>query len=193
MQRLNEENINTPENSNARFNGTIGLFDMERFRKLAKHFKTGKYLDIGAFDSLMPMILAERPGAEIHVLDFAYEIIEFLKPRFPDVHYHIHDLRKGLPFKDNEFDYVVAGEVIEHMEDPKWFVTELMRVVKPGGYLALSTPHNEIERGDRIGGPFHLWSYDEQDMKDLLGEPVEIDMQLEGNFNTMLAWKRKEK
>lgn len=195
MIRLNQENINTPENSNKRFTGAVGLFDIERFEKLAKHFDGGKYLDMGAFDSILPQLLAERyPSSQIHVLDFAGEIIEFLKPRFPKVIYHHWDIRNDdgylLPFRDNELDYVVSGEVIEHMEDPKAFVTELLRIIKPGGWLAVSTPHNEAVRAEKIGGPFHLWSYDEQDMTDL--GFTEIDMQLEGKFNTMLAWQQKK-
>lgn len=191
MIRLNRPNINTPENFNKRFNGTVGLFDIERFRKLAKYYKTGKYLDIGAFDSIMPMMLAERPGTDITVLDFANEILDFMRPRFPKVNWITHDLRNGLPFEDGHFDYVVSGEVIEHMEDPKWFIQELLRVVKKGGWLAISTPHREVERPERIGGPFHIWSYDENDMKDFLGKDVEIEQHLEGKYNTMLAWHKK--
>lgn len=196
MQRLNLDNVNTPENSNKRFNGSVGLYDIERFEKLAKYFKGqgGKYLDVGAFDSIMPQLLAERyPTAEIFVVDFANEILDFLRPRFPKVKYIHADLRLGelyhLPFLSDEFDCVVAGELIEHMEDPAGFIRELLRVVKPGGWLAISTPHKEIERPDKIGGAFHLWSYDEKDMKDL--GFTEIELHLEGRYITMIAWQRK--
>lgn len=194
MIRLHEKNINTPENSNKRFNGSVGLYDIERFEKLAKYFNGGRYLDMGAFDSILPQLLAERyPKSEIFVVDFANEILDFLRPRFPKVIYKECDIRNGndyhLPFEDNFFDCVVAGEVIEHMEYPEKFVKELLRVIKKGGTLAISTPHKEAERGDKIGGDFHLWSYDEQDMKNL--GFTEIAMQLEGRFNTMMSWQKK--
>lgn len=195
MKRLNQSNINDPAHFNERFTGCLGVHDMARFELLAKYFKGGSYLDIGAFDSVMPMLLAERfLGAEINVLDFADKIMEFLTPRFPKVKFITYDIRSGgkyhLPFNDKSLDYVVAGEVIEHVEDPKAFTEELLRVVKPGGYVAISTPHKEIERNDRIGGPFHLWSYDEEDMKTFFKEP-EIKLHLEGRFNTMLVWQKK--
>lgn len=191
MQRLHKENINTSENSSARFNGTLGVHDMERFEKLAKYFKGGSYVDVGAFDSPMPMLLAERyPKSEIHSLDFAEEIVKFLKPRFPKVIYHIADIREGLPFKDESVDYVVAGEVIEHMEDPAAFVKELFRIVKKGGYVAISTPFDEISRNEKIGGPFHIWSFDKEDFNQLLGNP-EIELHREGRYDTMIAWKQK--
>ncbi len=45
---------------------------------------------------------------------------------------------KNLPFKDNEFDFVIASHVIEHVEDFEFFVTELERISKKG-YIELPT------------------------------------------------------
>ena len=38
-----------------------------------------------------------------------------------------------LPFPDNEFDYVVSFQVIEHIEEDGDLVREMHRVLKPGG------------------------------------------------------------
>lgn len=48
-----------------------------------------------------------------------------------------------LPFKDGSFDAIVAAEIIEHLHDPKAFADELMRVVRPGGVVIVSTPYRE--------------------------------------------------
>ncbi len=54
----------------------------------------------------------------------------------------IHDLADlPYPFADNEFDSVVANHVVEHVPDVMAFITELHRVVKPGGTIKLLTPH----------------------------------------------------
>ena len=45
---------------------------------------------------------------------------------------------KNLPFKDNEFDFVIASHVIEHVEDFEFFVKELERISKKG-YIELPT------------------------------------------------------
>ena len=45
---------------------------------------------------------------------------------------------KTLPFKDKEFDFVIASHVIEHVEDVKFFIKELERVSSKG-YIELPT------------------------------------------------------
>jgi SAM-dependent methyltransferase len=39
---------------------------------------------------------------------------------------------ENLPFKDNEFDYVISTHVLEHAEDPELFLKEMFRVAKRG-------------------------------------------------------------
>jgi SAM-dependent methyltransferase len=39
------------------------------------------------------------------------------------------------------FDFVVSGEIIEHIEDPYRFLRHVMEMLKPGGELRLSTPN----------------------------------------------------
>tara|TARA_B100000003_G_scaffold8504_1_gene7402 strand:- start:213 stop:821 length:609 start_codon:yes stop_codon:yes gene_type:complete len=46
---------------------------------------------------------------------------------------------KTLPFKDNEFDFVIASHVLEHVEDPVSFLNELQRVSSIGGYIEVPT------------------------------------------------------
>ncbi|MBI2453312.1 class I SAM-dependent methyltransferase [Candidatus Peregrinibacteria bacterium] len=45
-----------------------------------------------------------------------------------------------IPFKDNDFDAVVLGEVIEHLTDILPAFREISRVLKHGGRLYLTTP-----------------------------------------------------
>lgn len=46
-----------------------------------------------------------------------------------------------LPLGDASVDVAVALETIEHLENPRRFVRELVRVTRPGGALLLSTPN----------------------------------------------------
>ena len=57
----------------------------------------------------------------------------------PDV---VADLnRPPFPFRDNSFDAAYAFSVIEHLDNFFGVFAELHRVLKPGGFVALLTPH----------------------------------------------------
>jgi SAM-dependent methyltransferase len=47
---------------------------------------------------------------------------------------------QSLPFKENLFDTIICIDVIEHVPNPQQMIGELVRVLKPGGVLILSTP-----------------------------------------------------
>jgi len=60
----------------------------------------------------------------------------------PDAAFHRADLdREDIPLSDGTADIVVALETIEHLESPRAFCRELTRVLKPGGWLVMSTPN----------------------------------------------------
>lgn len=43
------------------------------------------------------------------------------------------------PFEDGAFDCVISGQAMEHVEDLKLWLNECVRVLKPGGLLAITT------------------------------------------------------
>ncbi|RKU38139.1 hypothetical protein C6496_07505 [Candidatus Poribacteria bacterium] len=51
----------------------------------------------------------------------------------------VGDVRE-LPYPDNAFDVVIAIEVLEHIPDPEVGLSEVMRVLKPGGYAITALP-----------------------------------------------------
>lgn len=51
------------------------------------------------------------------------------------------DINKGLPLKKNSVDIIIAGELIEHLDNPFKFIREVYRVLKKNGTLILSTPN----------------------------------------------------
>jgi|SRR6185312_3673271 len=64
-----------------------------------------------------------------------------------DFHSHIqidvqHDLNSiPYPFKDEEYDFIYASHVLEHLDKPFVVMTELHRILKKGGKLQVKVPH----------------------------------------------------
>lgn len=46
-----------------------------------------------------------------------------------------------LPYEDERFDLIVSRYVFEHIADPQWAARELLRVLKPGGWICAMTPN----------------------------------------------------
>ena len=53
----------------------------------------------------------------------------------------IHDLEEPLPFKDDEFDLVVASHVFEHIRNLIPLMSEVHRILKPDGMLKAWMPY----------------------------------------------------
>lgn len=49
------------------------------------------------------------------------------------------DLEKKWPFPDTYFDVVISNQVIEHVVDLDNFISEVYRLLRPGGYCVIST------------------------------------------------------
>ena len=61
-------------------------------------------------------------------------------------HVIFHDVRQGLPFRNENFDAVYSSHVLEHLSPPEGvrLVQELFRILKPGGVARLVVP--DLER-----------------------------------------------
>jgi SAM-dependent methyltransferase len=79
------------------------------------------------------------------------------------------------PLQDNSFDLVVSLETIEHIADPKPFLSELRRVLKTGERLVLSSPRNETDTRFHPGNPFHLREYTWDELGELVSGYFEIE------------------
>ena len=72
---------------------------------------------------------------------------------------------KKLPFKDKEFDFVIASHVIEHVEDFEFFLKELERVSNKG-YIELPTRLGDNLVFENVTD--HIWWFTFDDINNLL-------------------------
>lgn len=52
------------------------------------------------------------------------------------------DINKGLPYPDEMFDIIVCKDVLEHLFDPKFVMSEIYRVLKDNGYTVINVPNH---------------------------------------------------
>jgi SAM-dependent methyltransferase len=97
--------------------------------------RRGTLADLGAGDGTLAERLSEE-GFDVTAVD---AIADDFRPVGIEV--KTADLNEGIPFADGQFHVVVSTEVIEHLENPWFFVRELYRITEPGGVVIISTPN----------------------------------------------------
>jgi len=97
-----------------------------------------RILDVGCGTGALTAALVEAVGAD-HVsgVDPSEPFVEAMRDRFPEVDIR-HARAEQLPFDDDTFDLALAQLVVHFMGDPVAGLTEMGRVVRPGGRVAAS-------------------------------------------------------
>ena len=98
----------------------------------------GTVLDIGCSSGYISTFLVKR-GISVFGLDIEQQKISLSKRE--GIIVTVSDISRGLPYKDNFFDVVLAGEIIEHIIDTDYFLEEAYRVLKDNGTLLITTPN----------------------------------------------------
>ncbi|WP_432052898.1 class I SAM-dependent methyltransferase [Streptomyces xiamenensis] len=100
-----------------------------------------RILDAGCGSGLLYAALRDR-GALMSGFDSSAEMLELARRRLGDgADLRVTDLGGPLPYPDDAFDDVVASLVLHYLEDWGPALTELRRVLKPGGRLIASVDH----------------------------------------------------
>jgi SAM-dependent methyltransferase len=101
-------------------------------------FPGGRMLDLGTGDGAFAAALASRLGArELVGVEFVPGKAEAARRRGMEV--VEADLEQPLPLEDAGFDLIHANQVIEHLRNTDLFLTEVRRLLAPGGVAAIST------------------------------------------------------
>jgi 2-polyprenyl-3-methyl-5-hydroxy-6-metoxy-1,4-benzoquinol methylase len=98
-----------------------------------------RVLDVGCGEGYFTAELA-RAGAVAVGADVAQEALRRARSRHPELDLRAIPPQGSWPFPDAGFDVVWAGETIEHVLDTAAWLSQVRRVLRPGGTLLLSTP-----------------------------------------------------
>jgi 2-polyprenyl-3-methyl-5-hydroxy-6-metoxy-1,4-benzoquinol methylase len=105
---------------------------------LRTHVATGdRVLDLGCGDGAFA---AAIDTAEVTMADVAQEALRRARARAPRARAVLLQEGERLPFAEDAFDVVWAGEVLEHVADVTGLLAEVRRVLRWGGVLLATTP-----------------------------------------------------
>jgi SAM-dependent methyltransferase len=96
-----------------------------------------RLLDIATGPGHLPARAAERGAVTVGV-DVADAMVRRAAERYPALEFQRADA-EALPFADGAFDAVTGNFLLPHLGRPERVVAELVRVLAPGGRLALAT------------------------------------------------------
>ncbi len=108
--------------------------------KLLGPTKDLEILDAGCGDGVFTNYLSEL-GARVVGIDGSEKMTEQARVKYPSLNFATADLLKTLPFKNSQFDLVLANMVLMHLKDIGVFVAECKRTLKPGGSFIFSVLH----------------------------------------------------
>lgn len=126
-----------------------------------------KIIDIACADgygvNIMSSYLKEVHGADLDELS-----VEFAKQNnsATNTEYFVEDITK-LSFSDESYDAVTSFETLEHVPEHEC-LSEIKRILKPGGVLVLSTPQNSI--GHIPVNSCHLIEYSLNELLELVNQ-----------------------
>lgn len=112
-----------------------GIIKEARFLNKLSH--GAKFLDVGCGLGL-GLAYANQLGCELFATEYDSGALDFVQEHFPVKTFH-GDIQ-GAKYPDDFFDFIHISHVIEHVLDPRAYIQEMRRILKPGGILAIGTP-----------------------------------------------------
>jgi len=103
-------------------------------------FENKNILDIGCYDGTFLSLIKNRSN-NFYGLEASEWGFQKSRQKGINVQQYFFDDVAKFPHENGFFDIVIAGEIIEHIYDTDFFLSEIYRLLKPDGHLIISTPN----------------------------------------------------
>lgn len=124
----------------------------ELFRFFLNHLRQreiGSYLEVGVGHGLFTSTMQKQyPGIETTIIDIsetsiktAKKVLKAFNPNTEALRF-IHGDYLDTPTESFQFDFIIMGEVLEHVNDGFQFMSKTKSLLKPGGSVYMSTAAN---------------------------------------------------
>lgn len=80
-------------------------------------------------------------GAVVHGFDLSGESVKLAQKAFPTAHLQVLDMHDLSSYVDEQFDFIYSSLTLHYSGNPEKVLSQLYRVVKPGGHIQMSVAH----------------------------------------------------
>jgi 2-polyprenyl-3-methyl-5-hydroxy-6-metoxy-1,4-benzoquinol methylase len=136
-------------------------------------------LEFGCGEAPLGEALKKRQKCRVVGIELDADAAAVARKRIDDV--YRGDVREIVSILHEKFDWIIGGDIVEHLDEPWSFLGELRRLAAPGGHLLLSIPNlsNASVVADLLHGRFdyvymgltcvgHLRFFTKQSIADML-------------------------
>jgi len=99
----------------------------------------GKILELGCGEGLLSQRIRKKTHADVFGIDISTSGVTLAKKR--GIKATVADLNSILPFPDTYFDMILSDQVLEHVYNTDFLLSEIFRILKPGGSVIAITPN----------------------------------------------------
>jgi len=151
----------------------IYLLHLATYNFALPFVKNKNVLDYGCGSGYGSQMLALE-ASSIVAVDISKDAIDFASKNYPANNIDFKTLNQFDNIPENKkFDVITSFQVIEHISDENKYIERLKNLLKPGGYLIISTPDKTSRLVNMIQKPwniFHIKEYSSRSLFRLLNK-----------------------